>query len=110
MALRILSWEPAPCRNLAWSALFLLLATGGLRISEALGLRWEDVDCGARTVAIQRAFVWGPFNYTAQEPKSEAGWRVRYPTERGSIRARWDAAPASTWRPGLPDSKRHGPS
>ena len=34
-------------------------ATTGLRISEVLGLKWEDIDCVQKTAKVQRSFVDG---------------------------------------------------
>lgn len=51
----------------------LLLFGLGLRISEALGLRWTDVDSDAGTVTIRRRWYRGDL---AEETKSEAGERV----------------------------------
>lgn len=36
-------------------ALYVLLATTGLRLGEALGLKWEDIDFNAGRIAIRRA-------------------------------------------------------
>ena len=36
--------------------LFFTLAGTGMRLGEALGLQWDDVDCSARTIRIARAF------------------------------------------------------
>jgi integrase len=36
-------------------ALWIVLATTGLRLGEALGLRWEDIDLNAGTIRVQRA-------------------------------------------------------
>ncbi len=58
----------------------LMLAFGlltGLRPSEALGLRWEDVDWEAGTVTVRRALVWaGAAAYSLQPPKSARGERT----------------------------------
>ncbi len=40
-------------------ALWVLLVTTGLRIGEALGLRWDDLDLGARTLRVNRTFSHG---------------------------------------------------
>ncbi|MDR7400471.1 MAG: site-specific integrase, partial [Armatimonadota bacterium] len=55
--------------------LFLLLATTGLRVSEALALRWSDVDLTAGTVSVERSVhrVRGQWVYTP--PKTQAGQR-----------------------------------
>lgn len=41
-----------------------LMSGLGLRVSEALGLRWTDIDFDARTVKIQRSMVHGQANDT----------------------------------------------
>lgn len=41
----------------AWRPFFLLLARTGLRIGEALALRWADVDIARRVMIVQRS-VW----------------------------------------------------
>ena len=38
-----------------WHALWVLLGTRGLRIGEAMGLQWTDIDFTARSLVIQRA-------------------------------------------------------
>lgn len=42
-------------RDDRWYPLWALLGTAGLRIGEALGLRWDDVDLAGRRLAIRRA-------------------------------------------------------
>ena len=59
-----------------WAPLFVLLATGGLRISEALGLQWGDVDLKARTLRVERALVWAQGKHVEMPPKTRAGRRV----------------------------------
>jgi integrase len=56
-----------------WRVLFELLAVTGLRISEALGLRWKDVrlDGNRAAVIVRRGFVNGTFG----PPKSKHGRR-----------------------------------
>jgi len=54
-------------------ALFATAALGGLRSSELLGLRWQDVDLARAAVSVwQRADSWG----TIDQPKSDAGNRT----------------------------------
>jgi integrase len=53
----------------------MLLATG-LRPSEALGLRWEDVDPAGRCIRVERALVFVQVKPTMQTPKSRAGRRT----------------------------------
>jgi integrase len=38
-----------------WHALWVLLATTGLRLGEATGLMWSDIDFGAGTLTVKRA-------------------------------------------------------
>jgi integrase len=45
----------AATRNDGLHVLWVLLATAGLRVGEALGLKWEDVDLDARRLAVKRA-------------------------------------------------------
>jgi integrase len=45
----------AATRDDRWHPLWVLLGTAGLRIGEALGLRWDDVDLEGRRLAIRRA-------------------------------------------------------
>jgi integrase len=56
--------------------LFWVLATGGLRVSEALGLRWCDFDFQLGTVRVERAVhrVGGAWVFCP--PKTRAGHRV----------------------------------
>jgi integrase len=57
-------------------ALFWVLATGGLRVSEATALRWADFDFQAGTVRVERAVhrVGGAWVFCP--PKTRAGHRV----------------------------------
>lgn len=56
------------------SGLWVLLATTGLRVGEALGLKWADLDFAANKVKIQRAL---------QSPRAEHGFLLVEPkTER----------------------------
>lgn len=41
-----------------WAPLYSVLATSGLRIGEALGLTWGDINLSARTLRVERAQVW----------------------------------------------------
>jgi integrase len=53
----------------------LLLLTG-LRPGEALGLRWEDVDLRAATLAVRRSVTWAGKEWHVGKPKSKSGERV----------------------------------
>jgi integrase len=57
--------------------LFALLLLTGLRISEALGLEWRDVDLGRRRVEIRRALVYTKdCRYVEEETKTRSSRRV----------------------------------
>jgi len=76
-----------------WELFFLVLVHLGLRIGEAIELRWGDVDLGARTVKVRRKFYGGKVG----RPKSRYGrrtlrltdelaaelWRLRKETRAG---------------------------
>jgi integrase len=60
----------------SYYAAALLLTLGlGLRLSELLGLRWDDINLGERTVRIQRGLTFTP-RPTLGPPKSQAGLRM----------------------------------
>jgi integrase len=54
-----------------WQLFFELLAMTGVRISEAIELRWKDVDLGAKRLRVRRQCFKG----TVAEPKSRSGKR-----------------------------------
>jgi integrase len=76
-----------------WSLFFEVLAWSGLRIGEAIELRWRDVDLGQRIVHVRRRFYEGRVG----PPKSKFGkrrlrltpelaralWRLRAATKAG---------------------------
>ena len=47
-------------------------ATTGLRISEVLGLKWEDIDFEQRTANVQRSFVDGSIGKCKSEISQQA--------------------------------------
>jgi integrase len=55
----------------AWRPFFELLAETGLRIGEAIALRWQDVDLNRRRVHVRRRYYRGTF----APPKSRYGRR-----------------------------------
>lgn len=57
-------------------ALWVLLATTGMRRGEALGLKWSDVDVKAGRVTIRRALVLAGYEVVESLPKTAAGNRV----------------------------------
>jgi integrase len=58
--------EPGDCR-----LFFEFLAHSGLRIGEAIALRWQDIDLGRRRVRVRRRFYRDGF----APPKSKYGRR-----------------------------------
>ena len=68
-------------------ALWVVLATTGLRLGEALGLMWNDVDLQLGKVTVRRALQWqrgvGP---VLVEPKTKQSRRTVY-LARGSVAA-----------------------
>ncbi|HUA12394.1 MAG TPA: site-specific integrase [Solirubrobacteraceae bacterium] len=54
-----------------WRLFFRLLAMTGVRIGEAVELRWSDVDLGAKRLRVRRSYYEG----TVSEPKSSYGKR-----------------------------------
>jgi integrase len=64
---RVMGEIPSP-----WLAFFELLATTGLRISEAIALRWMDLELRSQPhVKVRRSIVKG----VVGSPKSRFGWR-----------------------------------
>lgn len=57
-------------------ALYVLAATCGLRIGEALGLKWEDVNFDQRTLTVQRQLQWLKGQPQLVAPKSEKSKRT----------------------------------
>jgi integrase len=78
---KILMQLPEP----SYSLMLLLIATG-LRVGEAVGLRWEDIDFAARAVTVRRD-VW---HGKVDTPKYEASERVvpLGPLLLGNLRSR----------------------
>jgi integrase len=54
-----------------WTLFFRMLAWSGLRIGEAIELRWKDIDLGQRTVHVRRRYFAGRVG----PPKSRYGKR-----------------------------------
>jgi integrase len=70
-----------------WRLFFEFLAHSGLRIGEAIALRWSDVDFNRKRVSIERRFYRGSFD----SPKSKYG-RRKVPLSAGmaeELEARW---------------------
>jgi integrase len=56
--------------------LFSVTLAIGLRLGEALGLQWQDIDFGAKTLRVARAVQWIKKEMTYVEPKSERSRRT----------------------------------
>jgi integrase len=70
-----------------WRLFFEFLSHTGLRIGEAIALRWSDLDFNRRRVSVERRFYRGTFD----QPKSKYG-RRKVPLSEGMAReleARW---------------------
>ena len=63
-----------------WKPLWALLIGTGLRIGEALGLQWKDIDESSQTLRIVRTIkkVTG-FGLIYQNPKTDKSRRIIYP-------------------------------
>jgi integrase len=67
-----------------YAALFLIMAFAGLRVGEATGLQWSDLDLDRRRLWVRRQAIWrrkkncppGEPRWTLAEPKPRAGKRV----------------------------------
>ncbi|MGQ3479305.1 site-specific integrase [Paenibacillus sp. TY11] len=58
-------------------AFFIVLAYTGLRISEAAGLQWDDIDFDARTINVNKQ-IYGTsvLKYSFIPPKNEQSERI----------------------------------
>lgn len=68
-------------KYLHWLPLFVFLLGTGCRISEAIGLCWEDVDFESGTITIRHNLVYhqdqaGKCYFTLSKPKTKAGERT----------------------------------
>jgi integrase len=99
--LRALLSEVAP----EWRLLVTLLAQTGLRVSEALPLRWEDVDFGRRRLGVRRSLSRGRIG----PPKTRHG-RRDVPLSEGLTRTLWNhrKTPGSDGRDAAPIFPRVG--
>lgn len=64
--------------NSGWyNPLFIFLSCSGMRISEALGLTWNDIDLERGTATVNKAHAWsGAAGYRLVLPKTKAGYRT----------------------------------
>ena len=58
-----------------YEALFAILVTAGLRIGEALALRWSDIDLDKRTIAIRRSLSQAGGKHAFRPPKTKGSRR-----------------------------------
>ena len=59
-----------------WAPLFAFLTTTGLRVSEALGLTWRDVDWTNNQVKVRQSLVWSGNECCLLPPKTKASLRT----------------------------------
>ncbi len=65
-----------------WWPIFTILLGTGCRISEALGLRWEDIDFEKRVISINHTVIYAPVGKSRKcvqhisKPKTRAGERT----------------------------------
>ena len=65
-----------------WGTLFTVLLGTGMRIGEALGLRWCDCDFEKNVISVNHALLYkerekdGIYEYRISEPKTQAGKRL----------------------------------
>lgn len=60
----------------ALNALWVLLATTGMRRGEALGLRWQDVDLDAARLSVRQTLAYVGTTATLSEPKTNSSRRL----------------------------------
>lgn len=66
------------CENTLYSKIGLLLLDTGMRIGEAMALRWSDIDMRRRSISINKTAVrslYGTENYIQDEPKTKSSKR-----------------------------------
>jgi integrase len=68
-----------------WALFVTLLAQSGLRVSEALPLRWSDLDLGRRRLLVRRSLSRGAIG-----PPKTAHGRRDVPLTEGMTRALWN--------------------
>jgi integrase len=81
---RFLGVLEADDRWRVWRLFFEFLAQSGLRVGEAIELRWKDVDLGERTLEVRRRF----YRDRIDRPKSRYG-RRRIRLSEATTRALW---------------------
>ncbi|HZU05258.1 MAG TPA: site-specific integrase [Chloroflexota bacterium] len=66
----------AATQRARWHALWALLLGTGMRLGEALGLTWDDLDLGQGTARIARTLTWVGSTPHLQPPKTAASRRT----------------------------------
>lgn len=59
-----------------WENLFILLFGTGMRIGEAVGLKWEDISFKSKMIQVRRSISFRNKEYIEGPPKSAAGFRT----------------------------------
>jgi integrase len=62
--------------SVRWAPLFAVLATCGLRISEALGLTWQDVNFEGRRLTLRQSLVWIDGEWSVGPLKTSSAYRT----------------------------------
>src|SRR5450759_3319230 len=72
--------------------LLLLLITTGMRRGEAMGLRWQDIDLDAKTIAIRQTRVLLGYQPLLSTPKTQKGRRLVAldPATTAALGSFWD--------------------
>jgi integrase len=63
-------------KHTKWYVLFSLMLGTGLRPSEALALRWKDIDLGKGRLTVQRSVAFVNKRWVFEEPKSKSSRRT----------------------------------
>jgi integrase len=71
-----------------WAPLCVFLVTMGLRVSEALGLTWSDVDVEGRRVLVRKTLVHVDVTHLQMAPKTKTGrkWTALHTTALAALR------------------------
>lgn len=84
-----------------YGALLAVMAYTGMRRGEAIALRWEDVDLGARVLTVARSATWADKAWHIDTPKSGKPRRVGLSQELLQILQAWRGAMVRTQHRGL---------
>lgn len=78
---RLIDYVHQSRQHQRWSLLLTVLLGTGMRIGEALGLRWCDCDFDKGTISVNHALLYktsenGGYEYRISEPKTKSGMRI----------------------------------